>query len=203
MGEVADALHRAYTQQGGDGAPLHLIHRDIKPSNIRLTPHGKIKVLDFGIARAAFQGREAKTSGLFYGTPSYTAPERFEQNDVHERDVYSLAVVLFELVLGAKFGRTSADSVKHALHLAKNLQRLHQAGIPGDIIALLERSLAFEPSARPSEAAMSSGETGAARARIRITAPSTAALSTRMAPRVAPSTRRSSAPTSCPLGVYQ
>ena len=64
LGRVAEALYAAHTTAGPDGAPLHLVHRDIKPSNIRLSKHGTVKLLDFGIAKARDEGREAKTQTL-------------------------------------------------------------------------------------------------------------------------------------------
>src|SRR5690606_32588899 len=88
---VASALDAAYAGPADGGVPLRLVHRDIKPSNIRLTPDGDLKVLDFGIARADFEGREALTQSIRYGSLRYMAPERRRQEpDGPAGDVYAL-----------------------------------------------------------------------------------------------------------------
>ena len=141
--EVAKALHHATTE-------LSLLHRDIKPSNILLTPFGQIKVLDFGVARAAFPEREAMTSSVFFGTPSYTAPEGFELRSCHGSDVYALGAVLFELLSGERFGRTSADSVKHRRNVTERLEVLQALDLPDGLVELVASTLAFEPDDRPT-----------------------------------------------------
>ena len=71
------ALHVAYADAvGHDGQPLRVIHRDIKPSNILLSIHGAVKVVDFGIAKGNFEGREAETESVVMGSRPYMAPER-------------------------------------------------------------------------------------------------------------------------------
>ena len=108
--EVAGALHAAYHQRGPDGKPLHLIHRDIKPSNIRVTAQGEVKILDFGVARAEFEGREEHTQEAAFGTVPYMAPERFYGDDTHAGDVYALGVTLFEMLTTVKPGKTAMDA---------------------------------------------------------------------------------------------
>jgi serine/threonine-protein kinase len=86
---------------------MHLIHRDIKPPNLLLTAAGETKVLDFGIARADFGGREAQTKSVLYGSVGYMAPERMEFEELPAGDVYALGTVLFELLDGQPLGKGS------------------------------------------------------------------------------------------------
>ncbi len=98
--EVARALHHVWHHRGLEG-PMRLIHRDIKPANIHVTPHGDVKILDFGIAKAEFEHREAVTVDFVAGTAGFIAPERFHGVDRPAGDVFSLGVVLHELLTGA------------------------------------------------------------------------------------------------------
>ena len=80
----------------------HLVHRDIKPGNIMLTPEGKVKVMDFGIARALTDSQDTMTqTNAVVGTAQYLSPEQARGETVDERsDLYSTGVVLFELLTG-------------------------------------------------------------------------------------------------------
>src|SRR5918996_3127270 len=89
---VAEALERAH--QAG------LVHRDVKPGNVMLTPDGSVKVMDFGIARAASEDTLTQT-GLVLGTASYLSPEQAQGLPVDARsDIYSLGCVLYEMLTG-------------------------------------------------------------------------------------------------------
>ena len=96
--EIAGTLDNLFHQEGPDGEQMSLLHRDLKPGNIQITPNGQVKLLDFGIARATFASREAHTTTHIGGTLGYIAPERLEGIEGPEGDIYSLGVVLHELV---------------------------------------------------------------------------------------------------------
>ncbi len=152
ISEVASALDIAYATPGPNGVPLHLLHRDIKPPNILLTAAGEIKVLDFGIARAEFSGREAQTKSVLYGSIGYMAPERMEFEELPAGDVYALGTVLFELLDGAPLGKSSINPQKHAAHIDASLQRLWKKipAVPAEFPELLRSMLAYEPDERPT-----------------------------------------------------
>ena len=154
IGEVAAALDAAYTQKHPDGGALHFIHRDLKPANIRLTEGGEVKILDFGIARAEFKNREAKTlTSAYFGTPRYMAPERLdEMRDSTAGDIYSLGVILWELLTGEKFNRSSANESRHDKHINDRMQRLQdlRGHAVSPIAPTLRRMLAYDPDTRPA-----------------------------------------------------
>jgi Tol biopolymer transport system component len=89
--EIARAIDAAHARG--------VVHRDLKPQNIKMAQDGDIKVLDFGIAR--MEGKAAlTTASLFLGTPDYAAPERSEGAGDIRSDIYSLGVVLYEMLCG-------------------------------------------------------------------------------------------------------
>ncbi|MFJ9733733.1 serine/threonine-protein kinase [Streptomyces sp. NPDC101171] len=93
--QICDAL--------GDAHAHGILHRDIKPSNILVTPAGSVKVLDFGVARAADPYATADRltqTGFIVGTPPYMAPEQARGYPEPRSDLYALGCLLFELVTG-------------------------------------------------------------------------------------------------------
>ncbi|WP_236655465.1 serine/threonine-protein kinase, partial [Streptacidiphilus carbonis] len=93
--EICDALAEAHQAK--------VLHRDIKPSNIQITPAGTVKVLDFGIARAAdpYATEQRLTqTGFIVGTPPYMAPEQARGAAEPRSDLYSLGCLLFEMITG-------------------------------------------------------------------------------------------------------
>jgi serine/threonine protein kinase len=92
--QVAEGL--AFAHDNG------VIHRDIKPGNITLLPHGRVKIMDFGIAR--LKTSDLKTQlGVRLGTPKYMSPEQSSGATIdHRTDIFSLGIVLYEMLTGAR-----------------------------------------------------------------------------------------------------
>jgi serine/threonine protein kinase len=145
VAEVAGALHVAYHTEGQGGRPLKLLHRDIKPGNIQLTPAGEVKVLDFGVARADFEAREAETRAVRFGSAGYLAPERLTGREGPAADVYSLGVVAVELLSGKRYGQVATTP---AAQLAQVSDKLGGLTAPADVRELLGQMLLWDPDAR-------------------------------------------------------
>jgi serine/threonine protein kinase len=102
VAQLADALAYAHTLRGADGQPLDIIHRDVTPTNVVVSLVGGVKLLDFGIAKAAAHLREERTrTGAIKGKVAYLAPEQIDGALVdHRVDQYALGLVFHECLTG-------------------------------------------------------------------------------------------------------
>ena len=150
-GEVSGALHTAHATPGPSGEPLALLHRDIKPANVLVGIHGEVKVLDFGVARANFEAREAKTQNMMFGSIGYMAPERYDLREEHVSDVYAVGVMLWELLTGGEYGRASSKPERYNAHKSKAMDTLQARNdLPDGLVGLVDRMLSYDPAMRPN-----------------------------------------------------
>jgi eukaryotic-like serine/threonine-protein kinase len=142
-GDVALALD--YAHRHG------VIHRDVKPGNVLITDEGQVKVTDFGIARALNTDESLTQTGAVMGTATYFSPEQAEGLGVDARsDIYSLGVVLYEMVAGRPpFIGDSPVSVasKHVREQAP-APRQFNPSIPPDLEAIILKCMAKSPEYR-------------------------------------------------------
>jgi serine/threonine-protein kinase len=132
-----------------------VIHRDLKPGNIKITPEGKVKVLDFGLAKVVGgetldQQSTITEPGRVIGTPAYMSPEQARGKPTDKRsDIWSFGCVLYEMLSGKiPFkGETISDTLANILQTEPDLQALPQ-GTPVNIQVLLRRCLQKEPRSR-------------------------------------------------------
>ena len=153
--QCADALAAAHARG--------IIHRDIKPENVMLTGDGRVKVLDFGLARRVpVLDEGADTASLesigsgYAGTPGYMAPEvlREEPSDTRA-DLFSLGVVFYEMLTGQHPFRQSKPvaTLDHVLHREPRPLAEALPGSPAELERIVFKTLAKDPSARYATAA--------------------------------------------------
>jgi len=153
---AAMALGTAYTAPDSTGKPMHVIHRDVKPSNMLLSVDGDFKLVDFGIARGEFEGKEAQTLSMVLGARGYLAPERLDgYDDKPSCDVYSLGICLYEFLVGRHIV-LSVHKDFHKEALDKHLDALQPEGLTADgataLRALVSGMCEYAEDKRPSYA---------------------------------------------------
>jgi eukaryotic-like serine/threonine-protein kinase len=140
--QVADALEHAHRQG--------LVHRDIKPANVLVQPDGRVKVTDFGIAKAA-GGDDLTRTGTVVGTARYLAPEQVNGGLVDGRaDVYALGLLLYEMLAGKPPFAGDNDMATAVARLTSAPQPVRAArpDVPRTLEDVVSRSLARDPDYR-------------------------------------------------------
>lgn len=139
-----------------------VIHRDVKPGNLMVVDPseddraqgipGHIKVMDFGIARAAFEGEPLTQANMVMGTPRYISPEHARGSDVDERsDVYSAAVVIYEMLAGrAPFAGDVAEDLltRHLSEEPKAPSFYAKSQFPAELDRVVLKALSKDPASR-------------------------------------------------------
>ncbi len=152
--EVARGLEHAHAARLPDGRPAEIVHRDVTPSNIMLVRGGDVKVLDFGIAKAA-ASRPAAPAGerksRVRGKLAYLSPEQVRNAELDGRsDVFSLGVVLWEMLVGQRLmaGENEFQTLRNVLTLPAAPPSSKRPEVPAALDAVVARALARDRDAR-------------------------------------------------------
>jgi len=141
--ETAMAIAKQICQGLAEAHRLGVVHRDLKPSNIMVDREGNVRIMDFGIARS-FREKGITGAGKMIGTPEYMSPEQVQSKEVDQRtDIYSLGVILFEMVTGAPpfSGKTALSvAVKHQSENPPDPKEIN-AQVPEDLSRLILRCM--------------------------------------------------------------
>jgi Tol biopolymer transport system component/tRNA A-37 threonylcarbamoyl transferase component Bud32 len=142
----------------------NIVHRDLKPANIKITPDGKVKILDFGLARAVTGDPDDQSdpllsptitqamtqAGTILGTAAYMSPEQARGKTVDKRaDIWAFGVLLYEMLTGERLfeGETTSDTLASVLKNPVDFDQLGDA-VPNDVQWVLQRCLDRNPTRR-------------------------------------------------------
>ena len=150
--QLLDALEYLHNQK------IPVIHRDIKPQNLKLTPHGQIILLDFGLAKGnpTEAGNQTAAKSIFGYSRNYASLEQIQGTGTDPRsDLYSLAATLYHLLTGVP----PVDALTRAMHVLSDkedsLKPINQIDnrIPAGVARVLHRAMALNANQRPKSAA--------------------------------------------------
>ncbi len=129
----------------------NIIHRDIKPSNIMITGDGVVKIADFGLAKSLDVSQKLSMPGVYMGTVSYTSPEQGEAKKVdHRTDIYSLGIVLYELLTSKVpfTGETLSSVIYKHVHETPMSPRKVNSLLSSQIVEVVMKAIAKRPQDR-------------------------------------------------------
>ena len=148
--ETLHGLHAAHEATSDHGEPLGIVHRDLSPQNILVGVDGAARVLDFGIAKAISQSHSTR-DGILKGKIAYMSPEQIIGQPLTRRsDLFSAAVVLWEVLTGARLFKAESDAA--SLHMIREMPitrpSLLVPGLPPALDAVVLKGLERDPALR-------------------------------------------------------
>jgi serine/threonine-protein kinase len=151
---VLDGLHYAHELSSYDGRPLAIVHRDVSPQNVFVTYSGQVKVLDFGIAKAASSSTETAV-GVVKGKLRYMAPEQLMGGAVDRRaDLFSVGCMLWAVLTGQKLwdGASDVEVMRHLVDGTIPSPLSVKPEADRELVRIVEKTLAKNPADRYSTA---------------------------------------------------
>lgn len=149
--QVCEGLDYAHRLKDLQGTPLHIIHRDVSPQNVFIHYDGEVKIIDFGIAKAA--GQSTKTQwGMLKGKVAYMSPEQAQGVPIdHRSDIFATGILLYEMVTGVRMFSGEAMEVLSKVREAQFAPPETMApDLPPELFGILHRALAADPEKRYS-----------------------------------------------------
>src|SRR6187551_1143688 len=152
--QVCEGLDYAHNKRDAQGRELHLVHRDISPQNVLIGYEGEVKLIDFGIAKAA--GKASKTqAGILKGKFGYMSPEQVRGLPIDKRsDIFAVGIVLYELLTGERLfiGESDFSTLEKVRNVEIQPPSSYNKKIPQELERVVLKALARDPEDRYANA---------------------------------------------------
>ncbi|MFH1810321.1 MAG: protein kinase [Pseudomonadota bacterium] len=149
--QVLDGLDYAHRKRGDDGRHLHIIHRDVSPANVICCFGGEVKLIDFGIARAANKVSQTRV-GLIKGKVCYMSPEQIREQPMDRRsDIFAAGILLWELLAGRSLfaGKNDRETIANVARVVVPALGSLRPDLPSALTTLVHWALERDPDQRP------------------------------------------------------
>ncbi len=148
--KICEGLDYAHRKKDARGQELHIIHRDVSPQNILCSYEGEVKIIDFGIAKAANRSQKTQ-AGILKGKFGYMSPEQVRGLPIDRRsDIFAVGVILYEMLTGEKLfvGESDFSTLEKVRNAEVPTPRQFNPNIPAGLEKVLMKSLAREAEDR-------------------------------------------------------
>jgi len=143
VADLCAGLHYAHEQKGLDGTPLNIVHRDVSPQNVLITYSGQVKIVDFGIAKAANKASHTRT-GTIMGKSAYMSPEQCLGEPLDRRsDVFAVGILLFELLTGRRLFKRETELLTLRAITEEPIPDINEYrhSLPANLVEIVNRAL--------------------------------------------------------------
>jgi eukaryotic-like serine/threonine-protein kinase len=155
--QLCDALDYAHKRRDEHGRPLGIIHRDVTPANLILARTGVLKLVDFGLAKAA-HATEPSVAGVIKGKLGYVAPEYTRGKIDHRADLWAVGIIMYELLTGGRQlfeGPSALDTISRVREMPIPRPSMANPGVQPEVDDIVMSALERDPRRRwPSAASM-------------------------------------------------
>jgi hypothetical protein len=150
VSRICEGLDYAHRKKDAQGQDLQIVHRDVSPQNLLVSYEGEVKIIDFGIAKAANKASKTQ-AGILKGKFGYMSPEQVRGLPIDRRsDVFSVGVVLYELLTGERLfvGESDFSTLEKVRNVEIMPPTTYNRRIPEELEAIVLRALSREPEER-------------------------------------------------------
>lgn len=138
---ICEGMEYAHTRNDLQHRPLNIIHRDLSPQNVFITYEGKVKIIDFGIAKAAMFDHRTRT-GIVKGKIAYMSPEQLTGSEIdHRSDIFAIGILLYEMLSGRRmYSGDTATVIRKCMQVEYDTLDRVVAGLPPAAYEIVARA---------------------------------------------------------------
>lgn len=147
--KICEGMGYAHSLKDLQGKPLNIIHRDLTPHNVFVTYDGKVKIIDFGVARAELFDNRTK-AGVVKGKVSYMSPEQLTEESVDQRsDIFSIGILLYEMLSGKRmYEGDTATLIRKGMQADYDRLESIAPALPREVYGIVDKALQADRSKR-------------------------------------------------------